>query len=142
MLSVSARSLGRRKPLFSDWSISLPPEFVDESQNSLRDLIAAIVRIEVDEYHNRRQQRRLSRALTATEIEEAVEKGKVDMGGREEDPKTVDVAEAVETALTAFEDGIFLVAVDDRQYRTLDEPVVVGPDSRITFIRLTLLAGG
>jgi hypothetical protein len=49
---------------------------------------------------------------------------------------------AVATALQAFEDGIFLVVIDEQEQRTLDQEVFVQPDSRLTFIRLSMLAGG
>eukprot|EP00913_Durusdinium_trenchii_P028504 g26732.t1 len=58
-------------------------------------------------------------------------KATIEMGGNEEETGTVDVEAAIDTALTAFEDGIFLVAIDGRQYRSLDEPVALLPDSRL-----------
>ena len=57
-------------------------------------------------------------------------------------PGTVDVEEAVGTALQAFEDGLFLVVLDETELRDLDAQVFVQADSRLTFVRLTLLAGG
>jgi hypothetical protein len=48
---------------------------------------------------------------------------------------------AVATALEAFVDGLYLVILDDVEYRDLDAIVHVEPDSRITFLRLAFLAG-
>ena len=45
-------------------------------------------------------------------------------------------------ALQAFEDGLYLVVIDDVEYRDLEKQVFLKDDSRITFIRLTMLTGG
>ena len=81
------------------------------------------------------------RALTATDIEQGVARGKVDMGGRDLDQE-VDPDRAVAVALEAFADGLYLVAVDGADQRSLDAQVFLKPDSRVTFVRLAMLAGG
>ena len=70
------------------------------------------------------------------------EAGKVEAGGSDVEPQEVDEDEAVENAIQAFEDGIYLVSIDDQECRELDSQVFLQDDSRLTFIRLTLLAGG
>jgi hypothetical protein len=47
----------------------------------------------------------------------------------------------VATALQAFEDGLYLVIIDEVERRSLDEPVHLAEDSQLVFIRLTFLAG-
>jgi hypothetical protein len=143
MITIEGKALGTRRRLFSDWSIPIPPDLGGGGGGdlSLRDLIARIVRAEVAAFRDRREGRRLVRALSATEIAEGVAKGKVDMGGRDLDQE-VDEEQAVGAALQAFEDGIYLVAVDGRDVRDLDQSVYLTADSRVTFIRLALLAGG
>jgi hypothetical protein len=71
-----------------------------------------------------------------------VARGKVDAGGREGASAEVDERAAVETALLAFEDGLYFVFVDDAQQESLDGEVRLRPDSRVTFLRLVALAGG
>jgi hypothetical protein len=141
MLTISGKALGRKQPLFADFSIPLPPELGDGGALTLRELIERVVRAEVDAFRQRRQERRLVRALTAREIGAGVEKGKVDMGGRQA-RQEVDADEAVGTALQAFEDGLYLVVVDGVEQRSLDTQVFLNPDSRVAFVRLTMLAGG
>ena len=82
------------------------------------------------------------RTLTARQIEVGVEKGKIEMGGSEVPAQAVDDEQAVAVACQAFEDGMFLVVIDEQDYRELDREIHVRPDSRITFVRLSLLAGG
>ena len=47
-----------------------------------------------------------------------------------------------ERAIEAFERLQLLVLIDDRQVERLDEEIAVGPDSCVTFLRMTLLVGG
>ena len=141
MLTISGKAMGRRKPLFDDFGIPLPPHFGEESGVTLRDLIDRIVREEVAAFQKRQSDRRLIHCLTAAQIEAGAEKGKVE-SGESDLQQEVDSDCAVATALTAFEDGIYLVVLDGEERRRLDDPVFLREDSRITFIRLALLAGG
>jgi hypothetical protein len=141
MLTISGKALGRKKPLFADWSIPFPPDLGDGGAVTLRDLITRVVRAEVEAFRARQQEQKLVRALTASAIEEGAAKGKIDSGGRDSKQK-VDTDEAVGTALQAFEDGLYLVVVDGEEQRDLDRQVFLNPDSRIAFVRLAMLAGG
>jgi hypothetical protein len=141
MITISGKALGRKKRLFEDWSIPFPPDLQEGGGLTLRDVITRIVRSEVEAFKDRQQERRLLRALTADDIEQGVVRGKVDMSGRDLKQK-VDEEESVGTALQAFEDGLYLVILDGQEQRELDRQVYVKPDSRITFVRLTMLAGG
>jgi hypothetical protein len=142
MVTVSGKALGRKRPLFADYSVALPPDLGgDGDRLTLRRLITAIVRSEVEAFRTRQAERKLLRALTARQIEEGAGKGKIDFGGRELDQK-VDAEATVAAALQAFEDGLYLVVVDGEEHRELDREVFLGPDTRVTFVRLTLLAGG
>lgn len=141
MLTIHGKSLGRKRPLFSDFSIPVSTDPGDGGL-TLRLLLERIVRAEVEAFRNRQSERQFLKTLTAREIDKAAEAGKVVMGESEVSPQHVDADEAVHTALQAFEDGLYLVAIDERQYEHLDQQVFVRPDSRVTFIRLTFLAGG
>jgi hypothetical protein len=141
MLTIEAKALGRKKPLFADWSVPLPPELHDGSV-SLRDVITRLVVGEVAAFKKRQGQRQLVRVLSTREIEEGAEKGRIASGGSDVPPQEVDEDAAVATTLQAFEDGLYLVVIDDHEQRSLDNQVFLQPDSRITLIRLTLLPGG
>ena len=142
MVTIQGKTLGSRKPLFTDFSVPLPPDVGGDGGLLLRDLIASVVRHEVDAFHQRQEDRQFIRALTEREIQAAAERGKVEMGDSETPIVEVDVDEAIANAWQAFEDGIYLVVVDDQEQRELDAQVFVREDSRLTFIRLMLLAGG
>jgi hypothetical protein len=141
MLTIAARSLGRRPGSLDDWSIPLDPD-LGRSGTTIRDVLAHLVRIEVRAFHQHQAEKHLLRVLTAREIHTGVDKGKVAMVGSDVPAQTVDEAAAVATALTAFKDGLFLVVIDEVTYRSLEAPVDLRPDSRIVLLRLALLAGG
>jgi hypothetical protein len=137
MLLVQGKALGRKKPLFDDFSVS-PPVTGDLT---LRSLLGHVVQQEVAAFKNRQAERRLLHALTAKQIEEGLAKGKVDSGGGTLD-QLVDVDVAVAAAIEAFQDGLYLVVLDETELKDLDAPVSLTAASRLTFIRLSLLAGG
>ena len=140
---VSGKSLASRKPLFEDWSIPIPPDDDDgDGGLTLGELIERIVREEVRKFRQRQHDRQFLRALSAEQIAEGVERGKVEMGESDVGVQEVDEDHAVANALQSFEDGIYLVAIDDEQQTELEAQIYLHEDSRITFIRLTLLSGG
>lgn len=140
---ISSKVLGSKKRLFDDWSVPIPPE-ADSGGGGLTlgELIERIVRQEVKSFQDRQHARQFVRALTAEQIEAAAERGKIEMGASEVGIQAVDSDQAVGAALQAFEDGLYLVIIDDQEQRDLEQQVFLQPDSRITFIRLTMLTGG
>ncbi len=137
---IQARRLGKTKPIVPDWSVPIP-EHGENDSLTLRDLITYIVRQEVEAFMTRQEGRRFIRVLTEGQIKREAQRGKVDPAQHGE-AQEVDPEVAVGTALLAFEDGLFYVYIDDRQYTRLEEPVVVGEGSRVTFLRLVALTGG
>ncbi len=141
MLTISGKTLGKKKPLFADWSLPIPPEAREGGALTLRELLERIVRHEVAAFQQRQEQRQTLRALTSREIEAGATQGKIAMGGQEF-KQDVDPEQAVAAALEAFTDGLYLVVIDGVEQRDLDQQLFLRDESTITFIRLTMLAGG
>ena len=144
MLTIRGKGLGRRRPLFEDYSIPPPGDIGDGGPLTLRDLITHVVHQEVAAFEKRQEARRLDRVLSPGQIADGVERGKFSAEGRDPKlgpPPDVDVRSAVAVALEGFVDGLYLVAIDDVEYRDLEAIVRLDADSRVTFIRLTFLAG-
>lgn len=139
---ICGKAIGQRRPLFADWSIPLPPEVHDGGSLTLRDLLSQIVRAQVQAFRQRQADRQGLQVLTAHQIAQAAESGRITLGQSEVGVQQVDEEAAIGTALQAFEDGLFLVVIDEVEQKQLDHQVYVHEDSRITFLRLTLLAGG
>jgi hypothetical protein len=142
MITITGKTLGKKQPLFAEWSIPFPPDLREGGDRlTLRDLLSRIVRTEVEAFRRRQRERRFLRAPTAPQIEEGAAKGRVDMGGRKL-KQDVDEEDAVAAALQAFEDGLYLVILDGEEQGELEREVHLQPDSRVTFVRLVMLAGG
>lgn len=140
---ITGKTVGSRKPLFADWSIPIPPATDDgDGGLTLRELLERIVREQVALFRIRQHDQQFIRALSAEEISQDAELGKVDMGGSEFEQQEVEEEQAVHNALQAFEDGIYLVVIDEEQQTKLDRQVYLNDDSQITFIRLAMLSGG
>jgi hypothetical protein len=141
VVTISGKALGQRKPLFADYAVPLPPTIATGDAITLRDLLGYVVRQEVEAFKQRQADRRLLKALTAKQIEEGLQKGKVQMGGSELQQE-VDPQQAVATALEAFSDGLYLVVLDGEEQKELDQQVHLTETSKLAFIRMTMLAGG
>ena len=137
---ISTRILGKRKPLLDDFSVPPPISDTGDDDLRLRHVIEHVVRHEVAQFKRRQNARRFDRVLSNSQIAEAAARGKVDPASKELDQK-VDAEDAVAAALQAFEDGLYLVIIDEVERRSLDEPIRLADDSRLVFIRLTFLAG-
>ncbi len=144
MITIRGKALGKRKPLFADFSVP-PPRDVGDGGGplTLRTLITHVVISEVQAFQNRQEARRLDRVLSPSEVARDEQKGKISPEGRDpkHSPGEVDIDAAIATALEAFGDGLYLVVIDEVEYADLDAIVSLKADSRVTFIRLTFLAG-
>ena len=144
MITIRGKALGNRKPLFEDFSVPPPRDVGDgDGPLTLRTLITHVVSSEVKAFQKRQDARRLDRVLSLAEVERGERKGKISPEGSnpKHPPAEVDVEAAIATALEAFADGLYLVVIDEVEYTNLDAIVSLEPDSRVTFIRLTFLAG-
>jgi hypothetical protein len=138
-ITVSGRALGSRRALFDDFSLPIDPDNFGDGL-TLRELIERIVVAELQAYSQRHEARRLDRVLSRAEIARGAAEGRIAPEGRQTPPPPP-ADDAVGAALLAFEDGLYIVAIDGHEHRDLDSQVYITPDSRITFIRLVFLAG-
>ena len=56
--------------------------------------------------------------------------------------RKIDWEKQYSLAVRAFESNGFFVLVDDRQVRSLDESILITPNTQVSFIRLLPLVGG
>ncbi len=63
-------------------------------------------------------------------------------GFRLRTPRRIDWEEQADRATEAFERNGFMVLVDDRQATSLDEEIVIGVDTAVSFLELVPLVGG
>jgi hypothetical protein len=141
-LTVEAKVVGQKRPLFTDWRVELPPR--DENRGDhlkLRDLITTMVIKEIEAFRLRQEERKLARVMSRQQIERGVSGGKVDPG-EHDIQQEVNVDEAIAVAIQAFEDGLYFVFIEDVQQTELDQEVLLKTNSKVMFLRLTALVGG
>lgn len=117
----------------------LPIEFATD-RITVRDLIRERVRQEVDAF-NRRQGEQVFRGLVQPTDTERVLNGRR-MEYRLKAPRTIDWEEQFERAVEAFGRSGFFVLVGDRQVESLEQELLVEPDTRVSFVKLVPLVGG
>ncbi len=135
-LTISGKVLGKTQNLFTTWQMDLPSQ-----SSTLQELLTQIVTAEVQAFHARQIDRQLTKVLGLVDIAVGVTAGKISSGGSEID-QVVDVQRAVETALQAFQDGFYLVFIDDEQQEDLQATVALTNSSELLLLRLTPLVGG
>ncbi len=144
-VTIEGKQFGRGRALFPTWQMAAPAEWIGEdgvARPTLREFLAHVVRGEVAAFQERQKERSVIRALTAEQIAEGAQRGKIDAGGKEEQGGDVSDDEAVSAAVLAFQDGLYYVFVDDEQQEKLDERIALRDSARVTFLRLVALAGG
>ncbi len=135
---VEGKAPGSKSPLFEPFVFEPEPPGDGNEPYRVRHLIAKLVRETVRDF-NLRERERARMVLTETMLADALAKGRV--GSAREEAQHADSDLATGQALQAFEDGLYLLFVDDEEKRSLEEIVCLQPDTRITVIRLVALAG-
>lgn len=107
---------------------------------SLRGLITACVRKEVERFNASREEPEVLPFLGPGAIEAQSKDGKVAFG-RVANPEKADAEKATTVALQAWEDGMYAVFLGDDEVRGLDAPLLLPDGTEVTFIRLTFLTG-
>lgn len=134
-VKVNLKQLGKRHDKISgeDFHIENAPEDV-------RGLICEVVHTCVDSYNSRAEKKDNAPVIESSEIEKMSELGKIafgiNYGGKKADEEN-----AVQTALQAFEDGLFRIFLGDTELTELSENVKLSEGDSLTFIRLAMLSG-
>jgi hypothetical protein len=102
---------------------------------SIRELIEARVRNEVDTY-NKKPLEYFKGLIDPMDSEKTINGVKIP------NRKHIDAEKQVYVALNAFQKNGFFVVVDNEQCTSLDQDVTLNDDTRISFIKLTPLVGG
>jgi hypothetical protein len=102
---------------------------------TVRELIRSRVYQEVQDYNRRRPE--VYRGLVQpTDAEKTLNGCKLPKA------RLIDWKKQFDKAIEAFEANGILILVDDKQAESLDEEIILRPDTRVSFLRLTMLVGG
>jgi hypothetical protein len=102
---------------------------------SAREIIDRRVREEVAAY-NRNRTEHFYGLVQPSDAERLLN------GYRMRKQHAIDANEQCEKAIEAFDRNGFLLLVNDRQIESLDEPLILGDHTDVTFIKLVPLVGG
>ena len=102
---------------------------------TVRELIEKRVRMEVSD-HNKSKSLQYRGLVQPTDTEEVLN------GYKLKKQRVVDSERQCEVALTAFNNNGFLMLVNDKQVETLEEEIILKPETQVTFIKLVPLVGG
>ena len=102
---------------------------------TVRDLIRQRVCHEVEEYNHRKPD-------TFRGLVQPTDSERTLNGYRLKQPRPLDANTQLAKAIDAFQGNQIIMLVDDRQVESLDEEIVLRPDMRVSFLRLTPLVGG
>lgn len=141
-ISITVKTFAAHRNHMTDRPVELP-----DSIGTTRDLIAALVRMEVASYNAKPEDARavdatgktLAVPLSEDAISRAAESGKISFGFRR--GPEADGNAAIQNALATYGDGFFKIFVGDVELGGLDDPVAMHDGDRLTIIRLVMLSG-
>lgn len=132
---VNMKKLGKRKN-----SITKVPYELERQPLTVKELILEMTAVCVRDYNERMENKELLAALSASEIEEQAESGKIGFHINYGENQA-ELQEAQENALQCFEDGIYRIFLGTEELKNLEDSIVFGSDSELTFARMTMLSG-
>jgi hypothetical protein len=118
---------------------SLPLEFPSE-RITVRDLIRERVYQEVQDFNRHREEHTFRGLVQPTDAEKVLNGDRTEY--RLKKRRDIDWKQQFEKALDAFDHNGFFLIVDDKQAESLDQEVVIGRDTQVSFVRLLPLVGG
>ena len=114
-----------------EWALEVLTE-----RMTVRELIRGRVYQEVQDYNRQKGQEVFQGLVQPEDAEKALN------GWKLKKPRQLDWKRQFDRAIEAFERNQILLLINDRQAESLDEEFAFEPNTRVTFLRLTLLVGG
>ena len=133
IIYINIKQIGKRKDV-----VGKIPFIYESKPYNLRELIRDTVTICVNDYTKRMVKG--EHVVEQGQITDMAMVGKIAFGiiyGE----KNPNIQEAIDVAITAFQDGLFRVFINEEEICELDEAINISEEDTVTFIRLTMLAG-
>ena len=132
---VNIQQIGRKKP-----AIQAVPMELSGVPGTLAELITLCVEACVEQ-QNRRVAGSGESVLSQEQMDDLATVGKIAFG-YDANGTTADVEDAVANALQSYRDGLFRVFLNGKELGDPEEAIVLTGQDVLTFVRLTMLAGG
>lgn len=134
-VKVNLKQLGKKRNKISEQDF-----YIENVPANVKELICETVHTCVESYNKRFDNKENTIVLSKEQIEDLSELGKIafgiNYGGKRADEK-----QAADTALQAYEDGIFRIFLGEQELSNLEDDIVINEGDSLTFIRLTMLSG-
>ena len=134
-ITVIVKQLGKKRN-----KIDGEKFFLENKPDTVEMLIRESVRTCVTAYNERVRNGENAKPLSAEDIESMSEIGKIAFGINYGE-KEADEQSAIDTAIQAYEDGLFRIFIGDEDAGELSSTVDISDGERVTFIKLTMLTG-
>ncbi len=108
---------------------------IENERMTVSDLIKARVYQEVENY-NEKMPEYFQGLVQPTEAEMQLN------GYKMKEKRSIDPEKQFYIALNAFQNNGFFVLIDNRQAESLEDEVLLGEDTKVSFVKLTALVGG
>ena len=129
IVKIAVKSAAKRRNIeYRDYELT--------AVKNLLELIGALVDCEIDRY----EQDEL-KVLSQADIDTMLEQGKVTFVFKYREDVVIDRSEAKRTAIEAFNDGLFVVFINDKQIEDTNTVLSLQNNDVIVLVRLTMLAG-
>ncbi len=134
-IKVNIKQLGKKKS-----KITEVPFRLENAPINVRELISEAVHTCVTEYNRRIEKGEAAEPLSAAEINDMSEIGKIAFGINYSGKKANEAA-ALENALLSYEDGLYRIFIGENEVGGLSDSIELCENDSVTFIRLTMLTG-
>lgn len=134
-IKVNIKQLGKKRSRIAE-----VPFVLENAPSTVCELIKEAVHTCVSEYNERVKKGEDAAPISAEEISEMSEIGKIafgiNYGG-----KTANEGTALENAMQSYDDGLYRIFIGENELGMLSDSISLTENDSVTFIRLTMLTG-
>ena len=112
--------------------------YLENNPKDVRELLIEVVKTSVNKYINEKDS--VIDYLDLRQIKDKEEAGKI-TNGQSYDDRIPNLNDAIQNALSSFEDGIVRVFLEGVELVDLDQELDLVDGSNITFVKMIMLAG-
>ncbi|RPD96702.1 hypothetical protein EGM88_10100 [Aureibaculum marinum] len=131
--TINLKRLGKKKIYKTEVDIEQQPK-------NLKMLLTACVKQQVNTFNKKRESIILLNFLSPSAIQEQSETGKIGFGDID-NKNLADIDKSIENVLIGFENGLFLVFINNNEITSLNQEINLKPKDEISIIRMTFLTG-
>ncbi len=133
VISVNLKKIGKKKN-----KIEKENFYLENNPKDVRELLIEVVKTSVNKYINEKDS--VIDYLDLRQIKDKEEAGKI-TNGQSYDDRIPNLNDAIQNALSSFEDGIVRVFLEGVELVDLDQELDLVDGSNITFVKMIMLAG-